>query len=168
VATVRNAGEEEMPASLGFHPAFLWPLPYGQARESHFLEFEADEPAPGKRIGPDGLLLPGPQPTSIKGRRLDLSDALFREDVLILDALRSRAVTYGSAEGPQLEVKFPDARYLGLWTKPGAPFICIEPWRGISDPAGFEGDFRDKPGVFLVPPGDSRSLTMVVRVLRAS
>ena len=34
-ASVRNTGTETMPASLGFHPAFRWPLPYGEAREAH-------------------------------------------------------------------------------------------------------------------------------------
>lgn len=167
VATARNVGQEEMPASLGFHPAFLWPLPGGEARDAYFLEFESEEPAPVRRIGADGLLLPDARPTPVAGRRLALSDDLFREDVLIIDQVHSRSVTYGSATGPRIEVKFPDAKYLGLWTKVGAPFVCIEPWHGVSDPVGFDGDFREKPGVFLVPPGGSHSLTMVVRVLRA-
>jgi galactose mutarotase-like enzyme len=85
---------------------------------------------------------------------------LFREDVMIFDQLNSRSLRYGSADGPQVEVRFPDARYLGLWTKPGAPFICIEPWQGISDPAGFAQDFTRKPGVCMVAPGASHSLNM--------
>src|SRR5260370_872854 len=46
---VRNAGTEDMPASFGYHPAFRWPLPFGQARSSHFIEFASDEPAPISR-----------------------------------------------------------------------------------------------------------------------
>jgi galactose mutarotase-like enzyme len=89
-----------------------------------------------------------------------LSDELFADDVLILDALRSRSLRYGAINGPQIDVRFPDAQYLGLWTKPGAPFICIEPWQGITDPTGFAGDFTRKPGVFSVAPGASHSLNM--------
>ena len=29
-ATVRNLGDDTMPASIGYHPAFRWPLPYGE------------------------------------------------------------------------------------------------------------------------------------------
>jgi galactose mutarotase-like enzyme len=159
-ASVRNTGSEPLPASLGFHPALLWPLPYGGPRTAHFIEFEADEPAPIRRIDADGLLKPEGLPTPVAKRRLMLNDELFREDVLIFDTLSSRSLRYGTTQGPQIEVRFPDARYLGLWTKPGAPFICIEPWQGITDPAGFTDDFTRKPGVFSVAPGASHSLNM--------
>ena len=159
-ALVRNTGSEPMPASLGFHPGLRWPLPYGATRGAHFIEFEADEPAPVRRINSDGLLVPEGFPTPVVNRRLMLSEDLFRDDVLIIDQLNSRSLRYGPAGGPVIEVRFPDARYLGLWTKPGAPFICIEPWQGITDPAGFSDDFTRKPGVFSVVPGASHSLNM--------
>jgi len=34
-ATVANRGDEAMPFSLGFHPAFAWPLPGGAAKDEH-------------------------------------------------------------------------------------------------------------------------------------
>ena len=37
---ILNRGEVPMPASFGFHPAFAWPLPYGQARADHRIVFE--------------------------------------------------------------------------------------------------------------------------------
>jgi galactose mutarotase-like enzyme len=161
-ALVRNTGSEPLPASLGFHPGLCWPLPYGAPRAAHFIEFETDEPAPIRRIDQDGLLKPERLPTPVATRRLLLDDELFRDDVVIFDALRSRSVRYGAANGPKIELRFPDAQYLGLWTKPGAPFICIEPWQGITDPAGFADDFRHKPGVFRVAPGASHSLNVVI------
>jgi galactose mutarotase-like enzyme len=93
-----------------------------------------------------------------------LDDSLFQDDVIILDHCKSRRVLYGAESGPKVEIGFPDAKYLGLWTKPGAPFICIEPWQGITDPAGFEGDIFDKPGIFAIPPGDSHSFGMTIGI----
>ena len=165
--TVRNKGNEDMPASVGYHPGFRWPLPYGQPRASHFIEFDANESAPVRRIGTDGLLIAAPVATPVVGRRLALDDALFQDDVLIFDRLESRSLTYGSDAGPRIRVSFPDAAYLGVWTKPGAPFICIEPWHGITDPQGFTGDFKDKPGVFVLAPGESLSTTMTIALLNA-
>jgi galactose mutarotase-like enzyme len=162
---VRNTGEVDLPASMGFHPAFLWPLPGAGPRAAHVIEFQADEPAPVRRIDAQGLLTPTLHPTPVKHGRLQLDDALFRDDVLILDAPRSRRLIYGADAGPGLEVGFPDARYLGIWTRPGAPFLCIEPWQGITDPEGFAADFRHKPGVFSVAPGASRTLTMTLTLL---
>ena len=160
--TVRNVGEEEMPASLGYHPAFLWPLPYGQPRSAHGIEFATDEPDPVRRLDGAGLLSEERIPTPIAGRRLALRDELFGNDALILDQVRSREVIYGAPEGPRLRVGFPDSPYLGIWSKPGAGFVCIEPWRGIADPQGFSGDFRSKPGVFIVPPAAAKAMQMTI------
>ena len=161
-ASVRNEGDTPMPASIGFHPGFRWPLPYGHDRASHAIRFEQDEPGNVYRINGDGLLAQPPQATPVVDRRLALVDDLFRNDVLILEQPRSKSLRYGAEGGPQLEIGFPDSTWLGLWTRPGAPFICIEPWQGVTDPAGFAGDFRDKPGVFQVAPGASHSMVMTV------
>ena len=162
---VRNKGGEVMPASVGYHPGFSWPLPFGQARAAHFIEFETDEPAPVRRIDSAGLLTPDPHSTPIVNRRLALTDSLFKDDVVILDRIASRSVIYGCDAGPRIRVDFPDAPFLGIWTKPGAHFICIEPWHGVTDPVGFSGDFKDKPGVFTVAAGDSFATTMAITLV---
>jgi galactose mutarotase-like enzyme len=166
VARVRNVGEREMPASFGYHPALRWPLPYGQPRSAHFIEFAAEEPAPIRRLNADGLVSPELHPTPVVHRRLNLTDALFEDDVIIFDAIRSRSVIYGAEAGPRISMSFPDTPYLGLWTKPHANFICIEPWHGIADLAGFSGDFRTKTGVFMVAPGAAAPITMTLTLLR--
>jgi galactose mutarotase-like enzyme len=57
--------------------------------------------------------------------------------------------------------------HLGIWTKPGAGFICIEPWQGHADPEDFDGDFAAKPGVLLIQPDETRSFTMGITVSSA-
>jgi hypothetical protein len=71
-------------------------------------------------------------------------------------------VTYGADDGLRIRVGFHDAPFLGLWTKPRAEFICIEPWHGIADPQGFRDDFREKPGVFIVPAGAGVAITITI------
>jgi galactose mutarotase-like enzyme len=137
-------------------------LPFGQPRLSHFIEFANDEPAPVRRLDADGLLTPARHPTPISQRRLDLADALFKDDVIIFDEIRSRSVTYGAGIGPRIQVSFPDTPYLGVWTKPQANFICIEPWHGVADPEGFSGDLRAKPGVFTVGAGDALPIKIAI------
>jgi galactose mutarotase-like enzyme len=162
---VRNLGDTDMPASFGYHPAFAWPLPFGQARSSHFIEFTNDEPSPLRRLDTNGLLTPERHATPIVHKCLALTDALFQDDAVIFDDVRSRSVTYGAHEGPRIRLSFPDAPYLGLWTKPQANFICIEPWHGVADPQGYSGDFSAKPGVFTVLPGASMTIKMAITVL---
>jgi galactose mutarotase-like enzyme len=161
-ALVKNGGDETMPASFGFHPALRWPLPYGKPRADHRLCFEKDEPEPIRRIDHEGVVVPEIYPTPVRGCNLTLRDDLFEDDAVIFDRLKSPRLSYGASDGPQIEVAFPDTPYLGVWTKPGAPYICIEPWHGIADPQGFHGDFRDKPGVFEVAPGEAHTATMSI------
>ena len=164
ITTIRNLDTHDMPASFGYHPAFRWPLPFGGSRSSHTIEFETDEPDPVRRLDPAGLLTPIHHPTPIEQRRLRLTDELFQNDVLILDKVRSGSLNFGGERGPRLRIGFEDAPYLGLWSKPGAQFICIEPWHGISDPVGYAGDFRDKPGVFVLGAAQALEAAMTVTV----
>lgn len=163
--TVRNRGGSDLPASFGFHPAFRWPLPYGADRAAHFIEFARDEPAPVRRLDAHGLLRAETLPTPVVERRLPLRDELFAHDVLIFEALNSNSLTYGAERSPRLRVTFPDTPFLGLWTKPGAGFICIEPWHGIADPIGYAGDFRSKPGIFMLAPGTAKTLVMTATLV---
>jgi len=159
--TIANRGDAPMPASFGFHPAFAWPLPYGAARADHRIVFEADEPGTLVALK-DGLVAPDERTSPLDGRVLHLSDAVFAEDALIWDGLASRRVRYGADGGPHIEVAFPDTDKLGIWSKQGAAFVCIEPWHGIADPQGFTGDFRDKPGVFEIAPGATWTCRMEI------
>lgn len=165
--TVENPdAARSLPASIGFHPAFAWPLPYGADRAAHRVVFAQDEGATIRQIVPgQATISPEPRPSPLDGRVLHLADALFTNDALIWDAVRSRSVRYGAPEGPQLEIAFPGTPMLGIWTQPGAQFVCIEPWHGIADPAGYDGEFADKPGVFTVAPGESRTVGMSVTLL---
>jgi galactose mutarotase-like enzyme len=163
--TVRNLGDTGMPASIGYHPAFCWPLPYGQPRSSHFIEFEREEPSPVRRLDANGLLTPERHITPIVQRRLMLTDALFQDDATLLDDLRSRVVTFGANVGPRIRLSFPDTPYLGIWTKPQANFICIEPWHGIADPQGYCADFSVKPGVLVLAAHASVAIKMTMTLL---
>ena len=162
-ATVGNPGPVPLPFSFGFHPAFAWPLPGGAAKPDHAIVFEREEPEAIRRIDGEGLVARS-EPTPVVGRTLALRPALFEDDALIWDRLASRGCTYGAPAGATLAIAFPDTSMLGVWQKPGARYICIEPWAGIADPAGFAGDFRDKPGVITLPPGAERSFRMDVTV----
>ena len=164
-ATVANPGVVPLPLSFGFHPAFAWPLPGGAPKDAHRIVFAEAEPQPIRRIdGPSGLLLPQAFETPVQSRTLMPDAALFEADALIWDELHSGSLRFGPAEGPALDIAFPDTPMLGVWQKPGANYLCIEPWHGIADPLGYDGDFRDKPGVILLPPGESRRFRMDVTV----
>ncbi len=159
--TLDNPGDEVLPASFGAHPAFRWPLLPGIAKEDHVLTFGSEEVAPIRR-GRAGFLTAERHPSPVRGRALALSDGLFAEGAVVMDAPASWWVRYSAPDhvasgAPAVTVSwdsgFPN---LGIWARPDAALLCIEPWHGMASPEGFDGEFSAKPGVMLIPPGERR------------
>ena len=161
--TVANPGREMLPASVGAHPGFAWPLVEGLDKTAHILEFAEPEPGPIRRLA-DGLLKLQPEATPIVGQTLTLSPALFEADAIILPELASSSVRYTAPGAPAVEVAWDGFQQLGIWSRPGGDFVCIEPWHGMASAADFDGEFRDKPGLMLIPPGERRVLSMRIRL----
>jgi galactose mutarotase-like enzyme len=161
---VTNTGDEMLPASIGAHPAFNWPLLPGLEKEGYELTFSSEEPSPVRRLQ-DGLLRAETGPTPIRGKILPLSEGLFAEDAIILDRPASHSVRYAAVRGPSIEICWEGFRELGIWSKPaGAPFLCIEPWHGFASPLTFDGEFADKPGVMHIAPAAKRSLNYRIHI----
>ncbi|MBV8590699.1 MAG: aldose 1-epimerase family protein [Acetobacteraceae bacterium] len=165
--TIVNPGREALPASAGAHPAFIWPLLEGVPKQAHLLEFSQAEPEPVRRLV-DGLIMGEAQPTAVEGSTLRLDPALFVADAIIWDQPASRSIRYTAPSAPSIEVTWDGFQQLGVWSKagidPSADFLCIEPSYGTADPAGWEGEFEDKPNLMLIPPGERRVLTYRIRI----
>jgi len=159
--TLLNPGDVPLPASLGLHPAFRWPLAPGLRKASHRLVFEQDEQGPLRRVDAQGLLTPASHPTPIRGRVLSLSEGLFLEDALIFLEPRSSGLRFEAEHGPALTLRWTGFPHLGVWAKPdpGPSFLCVEPWQGYASPAAWDGGFTDKPGGFVLAPGACRHWT---------
>ncbi|WP_247886927.1 aldose 1-epimerase family protein [Azospirillum sp. SYSU D00513] len=164
--TVFNPGATVLPASLGVHPAFRWPLLDGVPKTAHELLFSEEETAPIRRVR-GGLLREEGFPTPVQGRRLPLDESLFAEDAVILDRPASRSVRYGAPGTPAIILSWDGFEELGIWSKPGGDFLCIEPWRGHASPEDFDREFRDKPGLMHIPPGEERSLAYTITLAGA-
>nr|WP_294504971.1 aldose 1-epimerase family protein [uncultured Rhodopila sp.] len=154
--TVTNTGQEVLPASMGAHPAFRWPLVPGEPKQAYALTFDSEETEPLRGVV-GGLLTEANRPSPISGRHLALHEALFDADALILEHPASRSVRFAAATGPSLTVSWDGFEQLGLWSRAGGDFLCIEPWRGMASPADFDGEFTRKPWLMLIPPAESRS-----------
>lgn len=156
--TLTNPGETPLPASLGGHPAFRWPLAPGLPKAAHRVVFAEQEPAPIRRLNPMGLLDAALRPTPVRDRILDLQEGLFEADALIFDRLRSESVRFEAEGGPALDLRWEGFPHFGIWAKPepGPAFLCLEPWQGLASPADWDGDITDKPGGVVLAPGEIR------------
>ena len=158
---VTNTGPGVLPVSVGAHPAFRWPL--SGSKTDYQIEFDTVEDAPVRRLD-GGLLRADPQPSPVHGRVLPLDPALFEDDAVVMLHPSSRSLSF-IGPGGGVEVAWTGFEQLGLWCRAGSDFLCIEPWHGYASPADFDGEFTAKPGLMLIPRGESRSLQWIVRPL---
>jgi galactose mutarotase-like enzyme len=151
---VENRGGEAMPYALGFHPAFRWPFA-GGVQEDYRVEFAAAEAAELKAATPQGLVRARLRPSPLNGRRLDLAPGLFAEDALIFADARSDEIAFAAADGAAIVMTVENFPHLAIWTKTTAPFLSLEAWTSHSDPEEASGDLADKPGMRMLPPGET-------------
>jgi galactose mutarotase-like enzyme len=163
--SVRNVDTQSFSFNLGGHPAFNCPLTEDEAYSDYSLLFEQAETASTILLDECGLLTDKQMPMLDNVRELPLRNDLFDQDALIFKDLISREVTLQSKNlGPVLSVRFPDFPYLGIWAKPRAPFLCIEPWHGVTDHASSNGRFLDKEKLISLDPGEQKNLTYSIDI----
>ena len=62
--------------------------------------------------------------------------------------LKSRKISLKSRKSEQVvTLKFDGFPYMGIWAKPQAEFVCIEPWLGIADSVDAKQDISTKEGI---------------------
>ncbi|MFD2932651.1 aldose 1-epimerase family protein [Spirosoma flavum] len=159
--TYRLVNEDEQPIffSVGAHPAFAVPFESGENYEDYFIEFEQVEPLETHMLSSAGYFTgeTKPVPTvevNTSERRLALTKHLFDDDALVFKNLVARRVTIRSDKhNHALSVEYPAFPYLGVWAKPSAPFVCIEPWLGCADSEGEPKPIQQKEAIQQVEPG---------------
>ena len=151
-----NEDQKELYYSIGAHPAFYWPFKEGEKKEDYYLEFEKEENA-ARYLLDDGLLNNQKEILLDKEKKLDLYPGLFKDDALVFKNISSNKVALKSKKSSrEVELEFKDFPYLGIWSQSAeAPFICIEPWQGISDSTDSSGRLEEKEGINALKAGES-------------
>ena len=98
--------------------------------------------------------------------KIPLRYADFAEmDTLIFSMLRSGNVSlFNRKTGRSVRLDFHEFPMVAFWTKPGAPFLCLEPWQGCAAYDNESGKFEDKPFCVILPPDREKSLTYAFRI----
>lgn len=145
---VENKGTNEMLFSLGGHPAFNCPLLPNESYDDYYLEFDQEQTLPTTVLSGNGLQTDETFDVIQNSSRIDLTEDLFANDALIFKDIVSKKVALKNHQNPHsIEVTYFDFKNLGVWAKHKAPFICVEPWLGVTDHENTTGDFEKKEGV---------------------
>ncbi|MDX1909254.1 MAG: aldose 1-epimerase family protein [Bacteroidia bacterium] len=161
---VHNTGEGILPFSIGAHPGFTCPLPPDTDMQAYDLVFSQPETA-ARHLLTGGLRNGDTEPVLTASDRIPLSPAMFDRDALVFQELASDWTEIRSRHtGHYVRVSLTGFPYLGIWTKPGAPFVCIEPWQGVADATEATGELTEKEGIRLLMPGQVHTCGFTITI----
>lgn len=151
---VVNKTDKLMIFGLGGHPAFACEYSSGKYR----IEFEKIEDEIEIYQLEDGLLKNKPEKINkfIKENRIFLDNKTFEKDAIIMKNIKSEKVFLKTETNKKvLTFYFKDFPYLAIWSKPNAPFVCIEPWFNTADKVSSNGIFEEKEDLIEIKPKQS-------------
>ena len=145
---VVNKNDSDMYFSLGTHPAFALDVNDDIKLSDYYLEFEKNETSQKYKLTDNGLVFDEKADCLNNENKLQITETLFDDDAIIFDDLKSEKVTIkNSKNSKELSVEYKGFPYIAFWSKPKAPFVCIEPWYGISDFENTSGKLEEKKGI---------------------
>lgn len=159
---VENTGKTDLYFSIGGHPAFALPLVKGTSYTDYSLLFSKAEPLQRYKLEngltgdvketlPTVACKPGTENAAIK---LPLTHALFYEDAIVLKHLQNYYTTLATNKHEHgLQFDFTGFPYLGIWAAKDAPFVCIEPWCGVTDNIHHNQNLPEKEGIIGLKAG---------------
>lgn len=88
---------------------------------------------------------------------IPITENMFDNDALIvLDNQINRIALLDEKGSEYVSIDCADFPYFGIWSKKVDEFVCLEPWYGIADMAGHDGNLEKKAGMQLLDAGGCR------------
>lgn len=159
---VENKSGKTMYFSIGAHEGYSCP----EGIEEYKIIF--DEPETLYSYILDGNLLEKNSVRIIENsRELPLKYEYFAVDALVFKNIDFNRATLVKKDGTKIvSVEFDKADYFLLWTKPGAKYICLEPWCGVQDIVGSPYELKKKEGIIELESQKSFTFTHTIECFR--
>lgn len=147
---LENRDERTLYASVGAHEAYACP----GSIEEYEIVFDQPEtllhhPLQGNLIPHEGVCL------GENVKTLALNEKLLENDALVFLDLKSTGVELRhKPTGSTVRVDYAGNSTLMFWHKPGAPYLCIEPWNNHPDFVDAPLDIAKKPDYICLKPGE--------------
>ena len=154
---VENCGDEAMYFTIGGHPAFNVPAIPGTKFTDYSLYFEGKESLIYKLLDLSSgcIIAESGETLALDNGSYSLRENMFDNDALVFDDYQIDKVSILYPDGkPYFTMECEGFPNFGIWSKPGAPFVCLEPWQGRADNVNFDGEISAKPGITALQPGE--------------
>lgn len=164
---VENKTAGDMYFTIGAHPAFNVPAKEGTERKDYKLTFEGQDKL-------DYILINSTEGTAIykdvkelplTNGKYTIGEHLFDDGVLIFEDTQVEKVGLEFPDGtPYVTIDCKGFPFTGVWTKPVAPFVCLEPWYGRCDNEDFTGEYQEKTGVQKLDEGKTFDVQYTITI----
>lgn len=164
--TVVNEDYQVIPFNYGGHPGFKLPLYENETFEDYTVKFEKTENFDAPTVKLDNGTLDFVN--TIKYSNIDeikLNYKYFEIDAIVIPNVKSQSVKLVNKEDKGIKFDFKGFPSLAIWTKPNAPFVCLEPWIGYADHHDSNYQFIEKDNMQFLNPGDKFSVTYSITIL---
>ena len=155
---ITNISDKDMYCGVGAHEAYSCP----EGVEAYSIVFEQPEDLHANLIE-DGYVSRKTQCMGKGIKELPLKNEYFAIDAIILFNLKSRKVSLKNMEtGEMVKLDFEGHDFFLIWTKPGAKYVCLEPWSTAPDFNDSDSDFTKKEGIIIIPPKNTTIKTHTI------
>ena len=146
---VKNIDDKTIYFGLGGHPAFNCDYSNGE----YEIAFSENEDKIEFLKLKKGLIDTEKAQNILQDNKIYLKEDTFDNDAVIMKNIKSNKVVLQNHETNQkiLELDFTGFPYLALWSKKGAPFVCIEPWQNTADRIDSTQIYKDKENIIELP-----------------
>ncbi len=155
--SVENRSDKKMFFSIGAHPGFC-------CKVGDVIEFEQAETVPTERIDSTNMLIDKKFPCLENEKEIVITKEIFEPDALILSGLKSQKLRLKGEN--EVEFTFGSCPVLGIWAKPGAPYVCLEPWHGINDSHEVKSDISQKREIRSLEKGETFSFAWKAEIIK--
>ena len=142
---IKNIDDKTIYFGLGGHPAFNCDY----SNEEYEIVFNRKEKNVEFLKLKDGLIDVEKAENILQDNKIYLKENTFDNDAVIMKNLKSNKVILQNYKTNQkiLEFDFTGFPYLALWSKKGAPFVCIEPWQNTADRIDSTQIYKEKENI---------------------
>lgn len=172
---VLNTDSKDIHFQIGAHPALLLPDYHTQDPVHGYLQcFDANGLPVAQPLLHHGLAggylteLEAPVPMPLEDGLLPITADTFSIDTFMIEHSQVKSVTMlDKQKRPYLSVGSSQTQAYGIWApyKPGCPFVCLEPWCGITDLEGYSGDLSGRYLNHSLAPGEKFEFTYWIEIL---
>lgn len=163
---VINEDYQVIPFNYGGHPGFRCPLYPNETFEDYCVVFEKEENFDAPLVKVENGTLDFDNTIKYEHiNKIQLEYKYFELDAIVIPNVKSQSVKLVNKDNKGIKFDFKGFPSLAIWTRPNAPFVCLEPWIGYADKYNSNYQFIEKDNMQFLNPEEEFDVTYSISIL---